>query len=38
MKMYLLEVIWGAIYWIVVAPGRDMWRAFVNAVVNLRFP
>jgi hypothetical protein len=36
--MYLLEVVWGAIDWIRLTPGRDTWRVFVNAIMHLRFP
>ena len=28
----------GAVDWIDVAEDRDRWRAFVNAVMNLRVP
>ena len=35
-KMDLREVGWQDIDWIDLAQGRDRWRAFVNAVMNLR--
>jgi hypothetical protein len=28
---------WGDVDWIHLAPDRDIWRAIVNAVMNLRF-
>jgi hypothetical protein len=36
--MDLLEIVWGGVYWIGVAQGRDKWRALVNAVMNLLVP
>jgi hypothetical protein len=36
-KMDLQEVEWG-MAWIEVAQDRERWRAFVNAVMKLRFP
>jgi hypothetical protein len=37
-KMDLGEIGWGDVDWIGLAQDRDKWRAFVNAVMNLRFP
>jgi hypothetical protein len=34
----LQEVRWRSMDWIDVAQERDRWRAFVNAVMNLRVP
>jgi hypothetical protein len=37
-KMDLQKVFWGAMDWIDLAWDMDRWRAFVNAVMNLRVP
>jgi hypothetical protein len=36
-RMDLVEVEWGDVYWIGLAQDRDSWRALVNSVLNLRF-
>jgi hypothetical protein len=36
--MDFVEVGWGDVDWIGLAQDRDMWRALVNAVLNLRIP
>jgi hypothetical protein len=37
-RMNLREVGCGCVDWIELAQDRDRWRAFVSAVMNLRFP
>ena len=37
-KMGLREVGFGSMDWIELVHGRDMWRALLNAVTNLRVP
>jgi hypothetical protein len=37
-KLDLEEVGWEGVDWIDMAQDRDMWRALVNAVMNLRVP
>jgi hypothetical protein len=37
-KMDLREVGWDGREWIGLAQDRDRWRAYVNAVMNLRVP
>jgi hypothetical protein len=37
-KMDLREIRWDGIDWIDLAQNGDQWRAFVNAVMNLRAP
>ena len=38
LKLFLQKVEWGGMDWIRMAWERDRWRAFVNAVMNLRVP
>jgi hypothetical protein len=37
-KMDLREIEWDGMEWIELAQDRDLWRALVNTVMNLRFP
>jgi hypothetical protein len=37
-RMDLGEVGWGDVDWIGLAKDRNMWRALVNLVLNLRVP
>jgi hypothetical protein len=37
-KMDLGEVGWDGVNWIDLVQDRDRWRAYVNAVMNLRVP
>jgi hypothetical protein len=34
----VLEVGWDGVDWIDLAQDRDRWRAYVNAMMNLRVP
>jgi hypothetical protein len=37
-KMDLTEIGWDGVDWIELAQDRDLWRALVNTVMNLRVP
>jgi hypothetical protein len=37
-RMDLREIGWGGMDWIDLDQNRDQWMAFVNTVMNLRFP
>jgi hypothetical protein len=37
-NMDLREIGWGGMDWIDLAEDRDLWRALVNMVMNLRVP
>jgi hypothetical protein len=37
-KMNLREIGWDSMDWIKLAQDRDLWRALVNTVMNLRVP
>jgi hypothetical protein len=37
-KMDLRDIGWDGVEWIDMTQDRDQWRAFVNAVLNLRVP
>jgi hypothetical protein len=37
-KMDLREIRWNGRDWIELAQDRDLWRALVNTVMNLRVP
>jgi hypothetical protein len=36
--MDIQEVGWGSMDWIDLAQDRERWQAYVNAVMNIRFP
>jgi hypothetical protein len=35
-KMYLKEIVWEGVEWILLAQDRDWWQAVVNVVMNPR--
>jgi hypothetical protein len=35
-RIDLREISWGSVDWIQMAQDRDLWRALVNTVMNLR--
>jgi hypothetical protein len=37
-KMDFREIVWDGMDWIDLAQDRDLWRALVNTVMNLRVP
>jgi hypothetical protein len=37
-KMELVEIDLGCLYWICVARDRDRWRALLNEAMNFRVP
>jgi hypothetical protein len=37
-KMVLREIGWDGMDWIDLAQNRDLWRAHMNTVMNLRVP
>jgi hypothetical protein len=37
-KLNLREIGRAGVDWIDLAQGRNQWRAFVNTVMNIRFP
>jgi hypothetical protein len=37
-RMDPVEVGWGDVDWIGLAPDRDRWRVLVNSVLNLQVP
>jgi hypothetical protein len=37
-KIDIMEIGWGGTYWIDLAKDRDLWRALVNMVMNIRVP
>jgi hypothetical protein len=37
-KINLRKVRWGDMDWTDLAQNRNGWQAFVNAVINIRFP